>query len=377
MKTNTQKSLNNQAIGLLPLLTSMILDLYVSHVISFIAGFTLALFLLGFFHLLVKKDIYQFLLLPVILTYTLYSVFLLFDIGPSLDLYSPIIAEVLLVSILGFAGFFKRSLLLRVRRLTLRHQVSFKITLTEAFYVAEIVQTLYTLYLFVVLLHTHLPRASFHQDDPGFIRVFYHYTGAAIGLLVLTYEQIRLIAVNSKLKQEIWLPILNDRGHVIGRTAYSPTRNQPVRHYHPIVRVAVVYKGMIYMTRRDKDSHVSPDLLDHPFSRHILFRHSRENTVDEIIGSLREDSSARPRFMIHYTFENKKVKQLVSLYTIILNAEDQLKTLAQGKLWTAKQIESNLTANIFSEYFHKEFPYLQNTVLLAEKTRSTGTARLI
>lgn len=37
-----------------------------------------------------------------------------------------------------------------------------------------------------------------------------------------------------------------------------------------------------------------------------------------------------------------------------------------GKLWTAKQIEENLSSGVFSEYFEKEFAYLQNTILFAE-----------
>ncbi|MDR1344947.1 MAG: hypothetical protein LBJ39_06295, partial [Tannerellaceae bacterium] len=206
-------------------------------------------------------------------------------------------------------------------------------------------------------------------EDAGFIRVFYHYTGAAIGVLVIFYEQIRLYTMSRKLKNETWLPVLNDKGRVVGRMAYSAGKNSRIRHYHPIVRVAVVYKGMLYMARREKESIVSPDLLDHPFSRHVLFRHSRENTVQDIIGKLREEVSVKPRFMIHYTFENKKVKQLVSLYTMILNTEEQLRLLSDGKLWTTHQIEANLKSDIFSEYFCKEFPYLRSTILLAEKVR--------
>ncbi|MDR1356269.1 MAG: hypothetical protein LBJ58_01215 [Tannerellaceae bacterium] len=370
MGTKTEKILNNQAIGITPLLLSMILDLYISHVASFITGLSLSVLLLGVFHLFARKDIYQFLLIPVIATYLCYSVFLFFDTEMSLNLYSPIIGEVMLVSILGLAGFFKRSMLMRVRNLQLRRQVSFRATLTEAFFVAEILQTLYTLYLFIVLLHTHLPKASF-VEDAGFIRVFYHYTGAAIGVLVIFYEQIRLYAMGRELKNETWLPVLNDKGRVVGRMAYSAGKKSRIRHYHPIVRVAVVYKGMLYVARREKESIVSPELLDHPFSRHVLFRHSRENTVQEIIGKLREDVSATPRFMIHYTFENKKVKQLVSLYTMILKTEEQLRLLSDGKLWTTYQIEANLKSDIFSEYFCKEFPYLQSTILLAEHVRLT------
>ena len=39
---------------------------------------------------------------------------------------------------------------------------------------------------------------------------------------------------------------------------------------------------------------------------------------------------------------------------------------AGGTLWTAKQIKENMGKSLFSAYFEKEYPYLQNTVMLAD-----------
>jgi hypothetical protein len=357
--------LSNQALGISPILLSMVLDLYVSHVASFIAGVLLTLLALGVLHLFVKRNIYQFLLLPTLATYICYSVFLFFDIGEALGVYSPLIAEILLVSILGFASFFKQNLLLRVNDLQQPHQLAFRITLTEAFLVAEILQTLYTLYLFAILLYTHLPEASFREE--GFIRIFYHYAGALIGITVIIYEEIRLRLLHRKLEQEIWVPILDNRGRAIGKVPYWDGLKALKKYYHPVVRIAVVHRGMLYLNRRADNSIVSPGLLDYPFHRYVLYSHSMEQTVQDITGKLGEDSSCEPQFLIHYTFRNDKVNQLVYLYAITLRTEEQLKHLSGGKLWPTRQIEDNIRAGIFSEYFNKELPYLQTTVLLAEK----------
>jgi hypothetical protein len=364
MDTRTKRILNNQALGITPLLLSMILDLYVSYVVSFVIGISLTLLLLIIFHLLTKKDIYQFLLFPTLLMYTGYSFFLFFNFDVALHIYSPIVAEILLVCILGFAGFFRRAILRRTKDWLFPHQILYRFVLNEAFFVSQILQTLYTLYLFVALLYTHLPENTFH--GAGFIRIFYHYVGALIGVLVIVYEQIRIYMIHRKLGEEIWLPVLNNKGRVVGRVAYSTEKTSRKKYYHPVVRIAVIYNGMLYLAEREKDAFVSPDLLDYPFHRHVLYRYSRENAVQDIIGNLKNDASAKPRFMIHYTFENNKVKQLISLYAITLHTEEQLKHLTHGKLWTVKQIEANMEANIFSEYFHKEFPFLRSTILLAE-----------
>ena len=63
----------------------------------------------------------------------------------------------------------------------------------------------------------------------------------------------------------MWVPVLNDNGKVIGCIARSVSRSLPKKYYHPIVRIAVVYNGMLYLVRRSKDEFVSPDTMDYPF----------------------------------------------------------------------------------------------------------------
>lgn len=62
------------------------------------------------------------------------------------------------------------------------------------------------------------------------------------------------------------------------------------------------------------------------------------------------------------------MKHFIHLHVVCVRSEEELGQfgLSGGKLWTSKQIEENLGSGIFSEYFEQEFPYLQNTVLLAE-----------
>lgn len=140
------------------------------------------------------------------------------------------------------------------------------------------------------------------------------------------------------------------------------------KYYHPIVRVVIVFNGMLYLAKRSKNEFVSPGTIDHPYQKYVLFRHSVKSTVTDAIGHLSQERALTPRCLIRYVFENEKVKHLVSLYVISLRSEEQLKLcgVKSGKLWTTKQIEENLGTGLFSEYFEKEFTYLQNTILLAE-----------
>lgn len=58
--------------------------------------------------------------------------------------------------------------------------------------------------------------------------------------------------MQGSLRKEMWLPVLNDGGKVIGCIARSVSRSLPKKYYHPVVRVAVIYQGMLYLVNRGR-----------------------------------------------------------------------------------------------------------------------------
>lgn len=357
--------MSNQAIGLLPLLIAMFMDNYFTYIIPFIVGISLCF--LGFLLLFIfqKDRIYQFLLIPTTFTLLLYAVFFLFNLHDILETYSTLIAETLLVVILAFMGFTRRSVLIKVRNsvLSTHRRTLIRTTLNEAYFMGQITQNLYTFHLFFILMYIHMPESARSTEVEHFL---YHHLAIIIGIFIFIYGQIRTQMMHGGLRKEIWLPILNDKGRVVGSMARSVSRSSKGKYYHPIIRVAVIYNGMLYLTKRKKDEYVSPDLLDYPLHRYIRFRQSVDSALRDTLGKLADDKSIEPRLMIRYTFENDHAKHLVHLYTICIRSEEQLKHFAGGKPWTTNQIADNMDAGIFCEYFEKEFPYLQSTVLLAE-----------
>ena len=362
------RRMNNQAIGLLPLLLFCLLDNHFSYLFSFIASVGLCIISLISYRILTKDRIYQFMLIPASATFSLYSIFLLLRIEPVLFTYSPLIMELFFVAVLAIIGFFKRSLLRKIRHsyYPTYKRTLIRTTLNEFYFLVQLVQGLYTLHLFIVLFYTILPDP---MKSVGLERFIFRYMAIIIGVIIIVYEQIRLTMMHGSLKKEMWLPVLNDSGKVIGCIARSVARSLPRKYYHPIVRIAVVYDGMLYLTKRSKEEYVSPDTLDYPFSKYVLFRQTVDNTAKAALAGLIDDKDLTPRFMVRYTFENEKVKHLVSLFVVSLHSQDQLNKIKKrsGKLWTQKQIEENLDKKLFSDYFEKEYSYLKNTILFAEQ----------
>ena len=365
-----KKGWENQAIGLMPWLLFLFLDNYLSYLTAFVVAVVVCIGGMFFFHLRRKDNMYAFMLMPSLLTFLLYSICLVFlPIQPVLQVNTPLIAEILLVIVLIFFHATQKGFLHHIRssKMPASRRTYILTTLNEFYFVAQLFQNLYTLHLFMVIFYTILPE---NVQDVRWTRFLYRDSGIIIGLLVMVYEQIRLRLLQGRLRKEMWLPVLNDQGNVIGCIAYSVSRLLPKKYYHPVVRVVLLYKGMLYLLPRHPHAWVSASLLDYPFQRYVLFRQTIAATVRQALVKLKDClPNVTPRLLVRYTFENEQVKQQVSLFVINLREEAQLELCKteNGKLWSVRQIEENLGAGIFSEYFEKEYAYLKNTILLAER----------
>ena len=369
-----RQGLDNQAIGLLPLLLFMFLDNFFSYKISFSIAALFCLLSFLAYHLLKQGRVYQFMLLPTAATFICYSGFLLMHLEPVLFTHSPLIAELLLVVVLAVSGLTKNRLFrsIRVSKMPIYQRASLRTSLNEYLFMAQMTQNVYTLHLFLILFYSILPDEMKHPTTQQFL---YREVGLLLGLFLLVYEQIRLALMQGSLKKEMWLPVLNDEGKVVGCIARSVSRILPKKYFHPIVRIILSYKGMLYLVKRPSDEFLSPDLLDHPLHSYVVFRHSIQETVLDLTEkACQQQDALTPRFLIRYVFENSRVKHLVSLYVIHLQSEDQISwfKLPAGKFWLARQIEENLHKGVFSEYFEMEFPYLKNTLLFADQVVMEG-----
>lgn len=368
--TRIRKSWENQALGILPLLLFLLLDNYISYLQAYTVSAIFCVLSMFVFHILRKDKIYSFMLLPSFLTLILYAFFLIFmRVEEVLAVYTPLITEILLIIVLTVVKIVKKPLLHRVRDAQHpAYEKTHNLTmLNEFFFIAQLFRNLYILHLLGIAFYNILPE---EMKDIRFNRFLYRDMGLIIGVAVIVYEQIRLLMVRGRLKKEMWLPVLNDKGSVIGCIAYSVSRLLPKKYYHPIVRIALVHKGMLYLAKRDEYAYVSASMIDYPFYRYVLFRQSIEAAAQQAVEGLKTlVGKIQPRLLIRYTFENERVKHQVSLFVICIQDEqviEQYKQVQDGKLWSIQQIEENLGKGIFSVYFEREFSYLKNTILLAE-----------
>ena len=233
--------------------------------------------------------------------------------------------------------------------------------LNEAFRVAF--QTQYGLsihLMFVLLLHIFRVDIDIIMIMAGLI------TCQIILIIIILKEEIRLRILDKKLQSEEWLPIVNEEGSVTGRVAKSVTKEMKNKYMHPVVRVAFIYDGKIYLQERKPTFQLDPGKLDYPIEKFVLFQHEIGTTVKEYVKKIAGEVEIPLRFILKYVFENELVKRLVLLYVSDISDEKMYNSinLQGGKLWTTAQIDDNMGEGIFSECFELEYEYLKNTVLL-------------
>lgn len=361
------KKIYNQALGLFPLLLFVLCSKFVSYTVSLSLSVAMGLLLLCIIRKKRNNVTVWLLIMPVFCILLFYFLFMLLPLGENLYAYTSVIIEILLIFALFFVelvkGFVKK-------HIGSTGQFPFvktykRAAINEYYFISRIIQCVYMFHLSFVLVYELLPEG---MDNPALGRFLLNDSFVVLGVLCISYEEIRLYLLQKKLAKETWLPIVNGNGRVIGFVARSVSRQYPAKYCHPVVRVALVYQGKLLLVKREKTKNLFPDLIDIPIYKYVLFHETIEDTLSRILrekGNAGTLSSGSP---ISYHYKDGGINQRVSLYIVNCRTEEQLEPFKTpgSKLWTVKQIEENIASGVFSKMFESEFPYFKSTVLLAE-----------
>ena len=228
-------------------------------------------------------------------------------------------------------------------------------------YVIRVFLVILVLHLLIVLVYQLFPDKN---QDVNLDRFVYHILLFILLAVYYLYEIFHIYHIRRIFRNENWLPIVNESGGVRGRIAESVSKEMGNKHLHPIVRIALIYKGRLYLQNRTDE-----EVLDYPFESDIVFGETLDSAVDRSFTKKGENKDLPSHFIFRYVMKNKKVNRLVYLYNCLIKDEKiaQSLRLKSGKWWTVRQIEENLNAGVFSEYFEKEYELLNKTVLLADR----------
>ena len=181
-----------------------------------------------------------------------------------------------------------------------------------------------------------------------------------LGLTVLFVFFYHSYLVKQCLKNEYWLPVVDDAGNVIGRVARSVSLEKPCTYQHPLIRIMVYKSGSLYLTPRTYE--LCPDLgkYDHPFERMMEYGKSIEETLEDFRINFFPHAQ-KPRFILRYKHENTLGQWQALLYILRISDEEELTGLdkSKGKFWTLPQIKENAGKSCFSSFLEGELEFFE------------------
>ena len=145
----------NQALGLLPVLSFMVLDNFVTSVLSYVISILFCVVCIFLFHFWKRSRSYQFMLIPSAITLVLYSFTFIFRGGTNNFNGSSILIILFLIFILGFLRFFRRAMLRYISKshYTINKPFVLKISFRELYFVSDLVQGFFIGYLVFLLMY--------------------------------------------------------------------------------------------------------------------------------------------------------------------------------------------------------------------------------
>ena len=178
-----------------------------------------------------------------------------------------------------------------------------------------------------------------------------------------------------RLEREEWIPVLSDDQRPIGRVSKTTLVSEEGRL--PVVRLLAISRDMIYL--EDSESHSLPHTegYDTPFLS-WLTEGTRPEQVAQRMIDLRFCGirRAKPRFLLHYHEQIKEQELSVYLFAVDIAEPNQLHIdclPTRGKWWPIDLLTSELERGGIARYLCTEYPYLEQTLLLAHRLRSSST----
>jgi len=200
--------------------------------------------------------------------------------------------------------------------------------------------------------------------------ILFHITPPVVLIVSMAINQIGIRLLYTLDSEAEIIPIVNEQGDVVGRRSKLDAFDYKNAFINPVIRIAIISKGMLFLCCRKRNCVVEKCKMDVPFECYVRYNEPLEKAVDRLLKEVfPSDSKFSTKFNLKYHYKDEETNRLIYLY--IANVEDQNilcnKRFIGGKLWTLQQIEDNLGKNYFSKCFELEYEHLKSTITIWEE----------
>lgn len=201
-------------------------------------------------------------------------------------------------------------------------------------------------------------------------RILFRIMPSVVIIICILVNQFGLLYFNRLVGHLRYIPIVTKKGEVVGKALKSEIENYKNTFINPIIRIAVVNDGMLFLCQRDFDCILDSGKIDLPMETFPNFQETLDEAVDRLLKTHFTDTSKlNPALTVRYHFKNDTVNRLVYLYIVEVENDSMLSddNFVCCKLWTFQQIEQNLNMDFFADCFEYEYEHLKNVIYIREK----------
>ncbi len=233
---------------------------------------------------------------------------------------------------------------------------------------ARVALALGTIHLVVILLALLFGK---HPMKENTFQAIFLIMPWVIFIACIVFNQIGIAYFNNAVRRTVILPVVNKRGDVIGRSVAAEALKNKNKHINPVVRVAIVTNGMLFLCKRAQTRILDKGKMDVPLERYLRFGETLEECANDLVHSTFPDAKEvlKPVFSVSYHFENEITNRLT--YLFILDVKDDIilcdPRFDGGKLWTLNQIDQNLGREYFGSCLEEEFEHLKVIIDIRER----------
>lgn len=272
----------------------------------------------------------------------------------------PGLVELILCAVLAVSSFSKLNI---VGLMTQRYMKDMELNEQQ---MAQFRKTLQLMF-FVFLIHTILVfYATFYMSDGAWAFIsgglFYILFAVVFGYEFIKQKLSRKPQLISE--DEEWLPLVNEQGEIVGKAPRSVC-HRGEKLLHPVVHLHVLNNQKhIYLQKRPLNKLVQPGKWDTAVGGHISFGENLETALKREAWEEIGLQNFAARLIKTYRWDSEIESELVYVFvshdfkSIHLHSDE----VEEGRFWTQKQIDTNISDQVFTPNFEYEYQLLKNEI---------------
>ncbi len=159
-------------------------------------------------------------------------------------------------------------------------------------------------------------------------------------------------------------PVVDEEGNVIGKATRGECHNGS-KLLHPVVHLHLLdAMGRIYLQQRPLWKDIQPGKWDTAVGGHIDYG---ECVEDALVREVREELGIvdfEPRFLVRYTFESEREKELVNVFCTVYDGEIRPSDeLDGGRFWEIDEVQDAIGKGVLTPNFEQEFLKLKGLLV--------------